>query len=67
MPELLTPIDIMNTPMHSHTVLVANWEVTVATVPTLVAHSSTIAAITAAQSGRARDIIATSIKAKQPR
>ncbi len=60
-------MDMMNTPMHSQTVLVANWEVTVATVPTLVAQSSTIAAMTAAQSGRAREIIATSMKAKQPR
>ena len=61
------PIDMINTPMQSHTVLDAKFEVTSATVATLSATSTAIVHRTAAQSGIAREMISTSMNTKQPR
>lgn len=61
------PMDMMNTPMHSHTVLDAKFEVTSATVATFSATSTAMVHNTAAQSGTAREMMSTSMNTKQPR
>ena len=66
-PLLLMPMDMTNTPMHSHTVLEAKFEVTWATVATLSATRTAMVQSTAAQSGTALEIMRTSMNTKQPR
>ena len=61
-PLLLMPMDMMNTPMHSQTVVPENWEVTEATVPILNTKIQNIVANVATQSGNAPEIRQTSRK-----
>jgi len=66
-PLLLMPTDMMNTPMHSQTVVPENSTVTSATLPSLNTSSMTMVARVATQSGRAPEIRHVSRKPKHPR